>query len=191
MTSATQSESVSKRDQILDAAQEAFATKGFRGAPMAAIATTAGLTQQGLLHYFATKTHLLLAVLERRQDSDVENFWDFQGSYLDALIELTSENAQRPGLIRLFATLSAEGVDPENPGHAWWTDRYAMMRSLVVEALRRDQAAGVLRADLDLAVTAVQIIAVMDGLQLQWLLHPQEIDMVKAMESFLQTLRAS
>ncbi|SDJ10106.1 transcriptional regulator, TetR family [Frankineae bacterium MT45] len=190
MTSATQSEAVSKRDQILDAAQEAFATKGFRGAPMAAIASAAGLTQPGLLHYFATKTHLLLAVLERRQDSDVENFWNFGGSYLDALIELTAENSERPGIIRLFATLSAEGVDPENPGHAWWTDRYATMRSLVIEALERDQAAGVLRADLDLNVTAVQIIAMMDGLQLQWLLHPEDVDMVAAMDSFLQTLRA-
>jgi AcrR family transcriptional regulator len=180
----------SRREQILEAAEAAFGDHGFRGTSLADIAARAGLTQQGVLHYFASKSHLLLAVLERRQDADVDRFWNYGGSSLDALIQLARDNEARPGIIRLFVQLSAEGVDLDNPGHAWWTDRYAMMRSLVEDALRKDQVAGVVAAGVDVRLAAIQLIAIMDGLQLQWALAPDQIDTVEVLSSFLATLRA-
>ena len=179
-----------KRDLVLDAAQDAFGMRGFRGTAIATIAAAAGLTQQGVLHYYASKTHLLLAVLERRQDIDVEKFWDFPGNYVDALVALVRDNvAHRPGLIRQFVTLSAEGTDPDNPGHPWWLDRYATLRSLTAEGIRRDQAAGAVKPHLDPTTTAIQLMALMDGLQQQWLLHPDQIDMPHALEIFVDSLR--
>jgi AcrR family transcriptional regulator len=156
---------------------------------MADIAAQAGLTQQGVLHYFSSKKHLLLAVLERREDTDVERASEYQGSYLDALLELCRHNAERPGLIRLFVTLSAESIDPDNPGHLWFQHRYTNMRRLVADALRADQRAGLLAAELDAAALSVQLIALFDGLQLQWLLAPDEVDMVSALESFITLVR--
>lgn len=158
---------------------------------MADIAAAAGLTQQGVLHYFASKKHLLLAVLERREDTDIERVSKYEGSYLDALLELCRHNAERPGLIRLFVTLSAESTDPENPGHLWFQHRYSNMRNLIAGALRQDQQAGLLAAALDADALSVQLIALFDGLQLQWLLAPDEVDMVSAMESFIALVRTA
>ncbi len=53
------------RDQILDAAEQQFADRGFYGVSLANIAETLGVTKQALLHYFGTKERLYGSVLDR------------------------------------------------------------------------------------------------------------------------------
>ncbi|MEG1678687.1 MAG: helix-turn-helix domain-containing protein, partial [Stenotrophomonas sp.] len=55
-----------RRQQILDAAMRVFARDGYSNASIAEVATDVGLTLPGLLHYFPSKTDMLLAVLEVR-----------------------------------------------------------------------------------------------------------------------------
>lgn len=55
-----------RRAEILAAATEAIASKGFRGTSLADIALVVGVSQPGLLHHFPSKEQLLLAVLEQR-----------------------------------------------------------------------------------------------------------------------------
>jgi AcrR family transcriptional regulator len=50
---------VSPEDQILDAAAELFATRGYSGTSTRAIAETAGLRQPSLYYYFAGKQEIL------------------------------------------------------------------------------------------------------------------------------------
>ena len=59
-----------RREQILDAAAEAFAVQGYRNVSLASIAPVVGITAQGVMHYFPTKTDLLLGVLERRKERE-------------------------------------------------------------------------------------------------------------------------
>ena len=59
---------VAKREQILDAALDEFARRGYDRTSMREIARQTGLSQAGLLHYFSTKEELFLAVLRRRDD---------------------------------------------------------------------------------------------------------------------------
>ncbi len=56
------------RARILDAALTVFATDGFAGARIDAIADRAGLSKPNLLYYFRTKADLYLAVLRRTLD---------------------------------------------------------------------------------------------------------------------------
>ncbi len=56
------------RVRILDAALTVFATDGFAGARIDAIADLAGLSKPNLLYYFRTKADLYLAVLRRTLD---------------------------------------------------------------------------------------------------------------------------
>jgi len=53
------------RDQILDAAEQQFADRGFYGVSLANIAETLGVTKQALLHHFGTKERLYGSVLDR------------------------------------------------------------------------------------------------------------------------------
>src|SRR5918994_1693188 len=58
------------RTRLVHAAVELFAQQGARGTSLDAVAKAAGVTRQGLLHYFPSKTDLLLAVLEQRDQDD-------------------------------------------------------------------------------------------------------------------------
>jgi len=55
--------------RILDAALAVFATEGFAGARIDAIAARAGLSKPNLLYYFRTKQELYLAALRRTLDT--------------------------------------------------------------------------------------------------------------------------
>lgn len=59
-------------DRILDAALEAFAAHGLRGARVEAIAAAAGLSKTNLLYYFPSKDALYEAVLTRTLDTWLE-----------------------------------------------------------------------------------------------------------------------
>src|SRR5689334_3100833 len=60
-----------RRADILAAALEVFAERGYRAASLAAVAERVGLTQQGVLHYFPTKDALLIEVLRLRDQLDM------------------------------------------------------------------------------------------------------------------------
>jgi TetR/AcrR family transcriptional regulator, cholesterol catabolism regulator len=60
----TQSLRTSRRDRILDAAIQAFASRGFHGASTREIAELAGVTDPLLFYHFKTKADLYLAAVE-------------------------------------------------------------------------------------------------------------------------------
>lgn len=56
-----------RRKQILDAAATCFRRDGFRGASMANISLTAGMSTGHIYHYFESKAAIIEAVIERGQ----------------------------------------------------------------------------------------------------------------------------
>lgn len=58
-----------RRNQILDAAAQVFAEKGFHRATIKDIARTAGIADGTIYIYFASKTEVLLAILHRLNES--------------------------------------------------------------------------------------------------------------------------
>jgi AcrR family transcriptional regulator len=185
---------LARREAILRAASEAFATHGYRGASLAMIADRVGMSTPGLLHHFPTKEHLLIDLLALRQERDaarVEALASERGGrILDALLVLAATNADSPGLVRLFTILAAESVDDDHPGHDWFVERYRQSRRFVAERLIEEQRVGLIRDDVDPEVIAAQILAMFDGLQLQWLLAPDEVDMVAALDAYVGGLRS-
>ena len=53
-----------------------------------------------------------------------------------------------------------------------------------------EQRRGLIREDADIELTAVQILAVFDGVQLQWLLDPEAVDLVGTIGDYLHDLQA-
>jgi AcrR family transcriptional regulator len=60
-----------QRERVLRAALGLFTAHGFRGASLGAVAAAVGISRQGVLHYFPSKTHLLLGVLDLRDELSI------------------------------------------------------------------------------------------------------------------------
>lgn len=187
---------VQSRAQAVRAAAELFSTSGFHGTSIAQVATRAGLSQSGLLHHFPSKAALLAAVLEERDDTD-GLFLSREGGEpplgwdaFDALAALVARNSTRPELVGLFVRMSAEATDPQHPAHAWVQDHLAGVFSWLTDAVRTGQERGEISEDASPQDLARTTIAVMDGLQQQWLLDPDGVSMVSAFASHVTTLRA-
>ena len=182
------------REKIIQAATEFFARQGFHGAKMAEIAKAANLTEPGLLHHFPSKTHLLMEVLKERDRIDSERMHttlqNNGNHFLEAGSELVDHNETVPGLVQLFTLMVSESISPDHPAHDFFIQRYQRKREQVTHAIAQAQQAGEVRADIPAEILAVLIFAMMDGLQVQWLLEPDEIDMSGTFRVLMNLLKA-
>ncbi|HCT75751.1 MAG TPA: TetR family transcriptional regulator [Micromonosporaceae bacterium] len=189
---------VERRNQILDAAMAEFAASGYRGASLAQVAERVGLTQPGLLHHFRSKEELLVGVLERRDELDaialgLETDMVSMGrgfSGLRALVQLVERNASRRGIVQLFTVLIGESVTDGHPAQEWAHKRYAWIRGLIVNSVREGMDDGEIREDADPVAVATGLVAMMDGLQLQWLHDPESVDMAGLFRRYVDELTA-
>jgi AcrR family transcriptional regulator len=176
-----------KREAILDAALEVFAESGYRAGSLREVAQRVGMSEAGLLHHFRSKSALLQAVLNHRDDLSAA-LVDFDlpdgVASLRGLEMLARANAATPGVIELYCTLSAEATSPDHPAHAYFVQRYEFVRASIGGAFERIEAAGRLMPGVDPQKAAVATIALMDGLQVQWLLDPDSTDMADALAEF-------
>ncbi|QIY95687.1 TetR/AcrR family transcriptional regulator [Streptomyces sp. S1D4-11] len=180
----TRARSEERRAEIVRAALEVIAERGYRGASMASVAERVGLTQQGLLHYFPTKDALLVAVLKERDQWDAVPDTQWR---VDLLASLVEYNAMRPGIIQTFSALLGESVTEGHPAREYFTERYSRVRASMAAVLRAEYGER-LPNGLTPERTAPLLVAVMDGLQFQWLLDPESVDMPGAFRDFLALL---
>jgi AcrR family transcriptional regulator len=182
------------REKIIQAASEYFARHGFRGAKMADIANAAGLSGPGLLHHFPSKTQLLMEVLKERDRIDSERLratlQNGGSHFTEAGIELVAHNETVVGLVQMFVILVAESVSPDHPAHAFFIQRYQRERERMAQVIALAQQAGEVRADIPAETLVVLIFAMMDGLQVQWLLEPEKISMSAMFAVMMSMLKA-
>jgi AcrR family transcriptional regulator len=184
-----------RRERILNAALLEFAEHGYRGTSMARIAARAEISETGLRHHFPSKDELLVEILQNRDRVDNER-WEAEGSPqgiadLEHTARIVEHNSRIPDLVRLFTAMTGEAVTAGHPAAPWAVQRYRELRKGMADGLRGGIAAGEYRADVDVDQLARQIIAVMDGLQLQWLLDPEEVDMAADFRAYIDDLIAS
>jgi len=183
-----------RRAAIVDAAFGEFSRLGYRHGSVVQIAAAVGVSRAGLLHHFPNKQSLLVAVLQERDRINGELFW--QGfepesdgvDYFARLIRTIEHNASIPGAVSLFAMLSTEASDPAHPAHAFFVDRYRWLLRDVGHALDDLDARGLLRAGVARAGLERDVVALMDGLQVQWLLDPEGVDMAERLRMRVQDL---
>ncbi len=183
------------RQQVLDTALVMFAKQGYRATSVRDIAARAGITHPGLIYHFPTKQALLMAALERRDEVDcveshdgVVEFADLDGRALLAhLVAGAARNATKRGLVELFANLSVEATAPDHPAHEYFVGRYAALRATLIRGLEELAQAHELRDGVVPSVAAAHLIALMDGLQIQWLLDAQT-DMAGALADYVNSV---
>ena len=170
-----------RREAILSEAVALFAAKGFRGTSITELADRVGMTHPGLLYYFGTKQRLLLDVVRQREQRETSallaTVGDGPGELgrgLRAIARFVADDVVRT---RLYVVLGAENLDPGDPLHDFFVDRYARVRDLVASAVRRSGAS------VDADQLGREIVATLMGLEIQWLMDPRAFDYLAAVDA--------
>jgi AcrR family transcriptional regulator len=162
-----------RRAEIVEAATRLIAEHGFRGLTVQGVADACGMTVAGVLHHMGSKDGILVAVLGHRDAVDaaattaLAQGQDDPRALLDAVV---LRNSTQPEIVRLYGVLDAESLNPNHPAHRYFSRRYQRSRRDIERVLTGHVP--------DPAVTAVQVLAAMDGLQLQWLRDPDRFDLL-------------
>jgi AcrR family transcriptional regulator len=172
------------RNDLLQAAVELFAREGSRGTPLAAVAERIGVTAPAITHHFGSKTGLLMEVVKYTDRANPNLSEDAAGqsglelvSALRRWSDLLITDAALANLSRLRAVMLAEALDPEFPAHDHFVERHRRFRSQLAQIVKLGQRDGSIRADVDAETTAGEIIAFMQGAQVQWFLDPKAVDL--------------
>ena len=188
------SDSAERRTQIQEAALRVFARKGYRNTVVEDVAEEAGVAKGTVYTHFDRKERLLGAVheglmeeLRARQaeilESDrppLDKIRALHRSFADLL-------SRNDDFARVMLDIWGAGMqDPERFGIDFKT-LYAEYRALVRDLLVEAKARGDLREDLP-ALTPAVLIGAIEGVLLQWVLDPENIDFPEAADDITNVL---
>ena len=185
-----------RREEILAAAARVFGSKGYHKGSLGDVAAQVGITHAGVLHHFGSKDKLLWEVLEYRDRVDVQYL---EGKHIPGGMELFGHlvttarlNSDRRGIVQAYAVLTGESATDGHPAASWVAHRFSVLRGEIAQAVR------VVAQDRDVRLpdgeperAAAAVIGVMDGLQLQWLLDPDAMDLATATRFAIESIRTA
>lgn len=189
---------VARRRQIIESAIAQFASRGVDGTSLRSLGEAIGVSHATLRHYFASRDELLVEVYRAHELAGASGREDVARTGAEAsaaapppdtrgAVELMMESADRnrtiPGLVRLYATLTTDALQEDHPvSEEFIRERFAHVREGMAQRVREAQAAGRIAADVDPMDAAALVAAASDGLQVQWLLAPETIDVRRSLE---------
>ena len=157
-----------RRRQIVHEATRLISIAGFNAVSLEDIAKACGIRGPSVLHYFPSMNDLLAAVLAYRDEVDAidppspAEMATPEGvkAFFRHTVEL---NLARPEIVRLYAVLGAEAVDPAHPAHRYFAEREQTLYDGFAEILNW-------KRNPDLA--ARELMAFWTGLERQWIMNP-------------------
>lgn len=176
-----------RRREILRAARDSFAERGYAASSLRDIAERAGTTHAVVQHHFSSKDELLTAVLTQRDTEEHEHGeqavdgFDSLSGYLTGLL---LRHQADPELMRLWLELAVAASRAGHPAHTYFAERQERVRTLLVEPLRELAARGELTDDVDADSAVTLVYALLNGLQVVWLLDPH-LDIVRPFNQFM------
>jgi AcrR family transcriptional regulator len=179
---------VERRAQIVRSASEVFGALGYRGGSLRTIADRVGTSSATLIQLFGSKEGLLMAVLEdwTRQSGQMVQP-DQEGlAFFQAMRGLMTFHVEHRGLLELFITMTAEASNPDHPAHDFIQQRY---RDTIAEwsghlRLARDRREVGSLSDSQIESEIQCLMAIADGLEIQWLLDPR-LDLPGRFDTYL------
>ena len=181
---------VDRREAVLRAAMTVFGQRGYNKGGLVEVAEQAGMTHAGVLHHFGSKEALLIAMLQYRDGEEaagVPGRAQTEGpAFLGHLLDTVTENSGRPGVVQTYTVLSAESVTEGHPAQTYFRTRLSLLRDKIAEVLA--EVTGREADDIDVRDDASALIALMDGLQVQWLLDPDAVDMPRIVQKVMDEL---
>lgn len=182
-----------RRAALLDAATVIFARDGYTSASMRDVATLAGITTVGLLHHFPNKEALLAALLDRRDQRVTSRFHELTteltvDGFLKFLRLSMGFSVEDAAECQASLVMNTESLSHAHPAWSWHQDRFHLTHQHARGHLNALKEAGEIRADIDVKAMAQEIFSVMDGLQIQWLRCPEEVDVMAVFDIYLRRL---
>ena len=161
-----------KKARILAEALTLFSTRGYVGTSLADIARASDISKAGLLHHYSSKDQLLAAVLDERDRRTMSRLPGGDAGAevaLDAWVEMVAHNQRHPDGVALYTAMSAAVIDADHQAHPWFRQHLMSAIAYLVDALERGKVTGEVRADAPSEQIARKLVALSDGLQVQWL----------------------
>lgn len=190
-----QLQSEQTRQRIIDAAIQLFARKGFHHTSIADLASAANLTKGALYHHFENKKALLYAVLEATRtiwrDKVVRDVLKGRNA-LDRLTLLFENHARLIREREMFClmlsglVIEMDGVD--EGAMVALREIYADLTLLIQRIIEKGQRAGEIRSDLDAHLTALNVVGMLEGNNIPWMLNRGQIDYGEMMHTLEQIL---
>ena len=185
-----QQQSEQTRQRIIDAAMQLFARKGFHHTSIADLAQAAGLTKGALYHHFENKGALLYAVLQAMREiwreEVVRDVLKARNS-LDRLIVLFENHArlirEREMFCLMLSSLVMEMDGVDEGFMAALREIYADLTLFIQRIIEKGQRTGEVRCDLDARLTALNIVGMLEGNNIPWMLNRGQIDYGEMMRS--------
>ena len=148
-----------KKARILAEALTLFSTRGYVATSLADIARASDISKAGLLHHYSSKDQLLAAVLEERDRRTLSRLPGGDAS-AEAALDAGAE---------MVTAMSAAVIDADHQAHPWFREHLLGAISYLVDALERGKAMGEVRPGAPSEKIARKLVALSDGLQVQWL----------------------
>lgn len=171
-----------QRQRIIGEAISLIGQKGYHGFTIQALAQRCELTNGGLLYHFGSKEQLLIGILEERDRREAEIIpaglhWGprtangyARADVLQMFAAIVTRTVAQPELLRLLIVLQVEALNHEHPAYDYFLQREAMVL---------DEFANVLTGHADDARSAARkVLALMSGLEQQWIRSDQSFDLV-------------
>jgi AcrR family transcriptional regulator len=180
---------VRRRQQILDSVIAVLAQRGVDRASLRTVGEAIGVSHTALRHYFSSRDELLVEAYrahEARADGDLP---PADESALGPIVESAERNRAIPGLVELYATLTTDALQEQHAvSREFVRDRFRSLRAELAARIESAQRAGRVVGGIDPRDAAALVIAASDGLQIQWLLDPEEVDVGRSLSSLERLL---
>ncbi|MER5430010.1 TetR/AcrR family transcriptional regulator [Streptomyces sp. NPDC002588] len=159
-----------RREEILEAALEVLADRGFKGTSIDAVAERAGLTRQGVLHYFPSKKRLLLEVLNLRNQVNRENLADRRlgEDWAGDFAETVAFEQHHPSFARVHSVVLAEAVTGQEPARGYVRERCRTLQDHLTEHIVQRYGDRV-PSGLEARTAATALFAFIEGIHQLWL----------------------
>jgi AcrR family transcriptional regulator len=167
-----------RRDQILEAAIQAFSEKGLHEARMEDIATRAGLSKPALYLYFRNKDAIIGSLLRfffAREMRGIRKLQDAPDSARSRIESMGEQFARSIEHMQVAMPLLLEfyGVAAREPAvRKFLTEAYQDIHDILKDLLEQGVAAGEFRP-MDASNVAFTLIALYEGVVLVWVMAPQ------------------
>jgi len=180
--------------QIVEAAIGLIAERGLDGLTMSDLADAAGCSRGLPLHYFQSKSDLLLAIAAHIRGWFIQGMTQHIGRRqgLDSLVAAVDFyfdrfRTDRRMLQALHIVLTGALTNPVLRAAAAEFNRASI--ALAAAALRHDIAKGNVRRGIDSKALATHILATVRGMVELWLADPRGIDLEPIRQSIVASLR--
>lgn len=179
---------VRRRQQIMDSVITLLAQRGVDRASLRTVGEAIGVSHTALRHYFSSRDELLVEAYRTHEARAAQDAPAASESAVGLIIEAAERNRSIPGLVELYATLTTDALQEQHAvTREFVRGRFRSLREALAGMIASGQQAGRIAPGIDPLDAAALVIAASDGLQIQWLLDPDTVDVGRSL-SILERL---